>query len=46
LGMTLTDAAIEAGFSDYAHFSRTYRELSGGNPSDARDNTEIRILAG
>lgn len=44
-GLSLTDAAIEAGFSDYAHFSRTYRELSGGNPSDARDNTEIRVLA-
>tara|TARA_R110001592_G_scaffold291131_2_gene560464 strand:- start:72673 stop:73461 length:789 start_codon:yes stop_codon:yes gene_type:complete len=45
LGMTLTDAAIAAGFSDYAHFSRTYRELSGGNPSAARDNTEIRAFA-
>jgi len=46
LGMSLTDAAISAGFSDYAHFARTYRELSGGNASEARDNTEIRILAG
>ena len=45
-GMSLTDAAIAAGFSDYAHFSRTYRELSGGNASAARDNTEIRVLAG
>ena len=44
-GMSLTDAAIAAGFSDYAHFSRTYRELSGGNASEARDNTEIRVLA-
>ena len=44
-GLSLTDAAIEAGFSDYAHFSRTFRELGGGNPSDARDNTEIRMLA-
>ena len=44
-GLSLTDAAMEAGFSDYAHFSRTYRELSGGNPSDARNNTEIRVLA-
>jgi AraC-like DNA-binding protein len=45
-GMSLTDAAIAAGFSDYAHFARTYRELSGGNASAARDNTEIRVLAG
>lgn len=44
-GHNLTDAALLAGFSDYAHFSRTYRELSGGNPSEARDNTEIRLLA-
>lgn len=44
-GHNLTDAALLAGFSDYAHFSKTYRELSGGNPSAARDNTEIRLLA-
>lgn len=44
-GMSLTEAAIAAGFSDYAHFARTYRELSGGNASAARDNTEIRVLA-
>lgn len=45
-GVSLTEAAIASGFSDYAHFSRTYRELSGGNPSQAKDNTEIRIMAG
>jgi AraC-like DNA-binding protein len=44
-GISLTEAAIASGFSDYAHFSRTYRELSGGNPSQAKDNTEIRIMA-
>lgn len=42
-GLSLTDAALAAGFSDYAQFSRTYRELAGANPSDARDNTEIRL---
>ncbi|MDX5298410.1 MAG: AraC family transcriptional regulator [Gammaproteobacteria bacterium] len=42
-GMALTDAAMSAGFSDYAQFSRTYRKLAGANPSDARDNTEIHI---
>lgn len=44
-GVSLTEAAIASGFSDYAHFSRTYRELSGGNPSQAKDNTEIRVMA-
>ena len=44
-GFSLTEAAIASGFSDYAHFSRTYRELSGGNPSQAKDNTEIRVMA-
>jgi transcriptional regulator GlxA family with amidase domain len=42
-GMPLTAAAIAAGFSDYAQFSRTYRELAGANPSEARDNTDIRL---
>jgi AraC family transcriptional regulator len=28
-GMTLTDAALEAGFSDSAHFSRTFRSMFG-----------------
>ncbi len=44
-GHGLTQAALAAGFADYAQFSRTYRELAGGNPSAARDNTEI-ILSG
>jgi AraC-like DNA-binding protein len=44
-GISLTEAAIASGFSDYAHFSRTYRELSGGNPSQAKENTEIRVMA-
>jgi methylphosphotriester-DNA--protein-cysteine methyltransferase len=43
-GETLTDAALKAGFADYAQFARTYRLLAGGNPSDARDNTEIHAM--
>ncbi|MGE5453334.1 MAG: helix-turn-helix domain-containing protein [Acidobacteriota bacterium] len=43
-GASLTDAALKAGFADYAQFSRTYRMLAGGNPSDARDNTEIHAM--
>ena len=42
-GCALTEAALAAGFSDYAQFSRTYRELAGANPSEARDNTEIHL---
>lgn len=42
-GVGLTDAALAAGFADYAQFSRTYRQLAGGNPSQARDNTEILV---
>jgi AraC-like DNA-binding protein len=45
-GYSLTEAAIAAGFADYAQFSRVYRELVGGSPAAARDNTEIRPLAG
>lgn len=32
-GMTLTDAAEEAGFADSAHFSRTFRAMFGTTPS-------------
>lgn len=42
-GAGFTDAALAAGFADYAQFSRTYRQLAGGNPSDARDNTELLV---
>jgi len=40
-GLSLTDASISSGFSDYAQFSRVYRELCGGSPAAARNNTEI-----
>lgn len=42
-GKPLTEAAVAAGFSDYAQFSRVYRELCGGSPSVARKNTDVRI---
>lgn len=42
-GLSLNDAAIAAGFADYAQFSRTYRELAGAKASDARKHTELRI---
>jgi AraC-like DNA-binding protein len=42
-GAPFTDAALAAGFADYAQFSRTYRQLAGGNPSQARANTEILL---
>lgn len=32
-GMSLTDAADEAGFADSAHFSRTFRAMFGTTPS-------------
>ncbi len=34
-GMSLTDAALDAGFTDSAHFSRTYRAILGMRPSAA-----------
>lgn len=33
---SITDIALEAGFSDGAHFSRQFRELYGKTPSEAR----------
>lgn len=42
-GLPLTRAALAAGFSDYSQFSRTYRELVGATPSQARDNTELHL---
>lgn len=42
-GTPLTDAALDAGFHDYSHFSRFYREMIGASPAQARDNTELHI---
>ncbi len=33
---TVTDIALDAGFSDCAHFSRQFKAMLGVNPSDAR----------
>jgi len=46
-GMSLIDAVVEAGFSDYSHFSRVFKELGGINPSELfspRNLIDIRIL--
>ena len=48
LGLTLTDAAIEAGFTDCAQFSRVFKDIGGISPSEvlaAKSNTDIRILS-
>lgn len=45
-GLSLTEASLAAGFADYAQFSRVYKELAGGSPSAAKNNTEIRVSAG
>lgn len=34
-GVSITDAAHGAGFSDGAHFSRTFRSMFGLSPSEA-----------
>lgn len=44
-GLSLQNTAIDIGFSDYSHFSRTFKQLSGGNASSAKSSTEIRVLA-
>jgi len=46
-GATMTEAAIEAGFADYAHFSRTFSEMGGLKPSDMlspRKNVCFKVL--
>ncbi len=37
---SVTDIALEAGFSDCAHFSRQYKAMLGINPTDARNETK------
>jgi transcriptional regulator GlxA family with amidase domain len=36
---SVTDIALEAGFSDCAHFSRQFKAMLGINPTDARNET-------
>ncbi|WP_227818075.1 helix-turn-helix domain-containing protein [Nitrogeniibacter aestuarii] len=45
-GASLTDAALEAGFFDSAHFSRSFREMFGISPSAifAREGLSIVVL--
>jgi AraC-like DNA-binding protein len=47
-GMSLTDAVVEAGFSDYSHFSRIFKELGGIKPSEllsSRNLVDLRRLS-
>ena len=47
-GMSLTDAVVEAGFSDYSHFSRIFKELGSVKPSEllsSRNLVDLRILS-
>lgn len=37
-GRSFTDAALTSGFSDSAHFSRTFRDMLGVTPSEAMSN--------
>ena len=41
-GVSLSDAAISAGFSDYSQFSRIFKELYGVRPGAAKNTVEIR----
>jgi AraC-like DNA-binding protein len=46
-GMTLTEAALNAGFSDSAHFSRAFRNMFGIKPSFLLNrSTELDIIIG
>ncbi|MDD0843993.1 AraC family transcriptional regulator [Pseudomonas sp. Gutcm_11s] len=46
-GMSLTDAAMAAGFTDSAHFSHTFRSIIGMSPSAALAQPRgIRLFAG
>jgi len=40
-GKSLTEAALEAGFSDSAHFTRTFIEMNGMKPSQVAKYKEI-----
>lgn len=46
-GANLTEAALDAGFSDAAHFSRTFSKMFGGKPSQLIDTgSEERVFYG
>jgi transcriptional regulator GlxA family with amidase domain len=42
---SVTDIALEAGFSDCAHFSRHFKALHGFSPSDGRSRESARARA-
>ncbi|HEY3697922.1 MAG TPA: AraC family transcriptional regulator [Spongiibacteraceae bacterium] len=45
-GMSLTDAAEEAGFADSAHFSRTFRAMFGISPSQILKRSRfVRVIS-
>ena len=44
-GMSLTEAAISAGFADSAHFSRTFRRMFGLRPSSVlKDSSSVQVI--
>jgi len=45
-GVSLTDAALSAGFTDYAQCFRVYKELGGYHPSKTKKLTEVKVAAG
>lgn len=46
-GLSLTDACLEAGFSDASHFNHTFRSMLGVKPSYVlKRRDQIRILLG
>ena len=42
-GRSVTDIALEAGFSDCAHFSRQFKAQHGFTPSDARARAPVAV---
>jgi len=44
-GHSLTDASVSAGFSDYAHCYRLYRDFGGANLSKVKRSMEFRVAA-
>ncbi len=42
---SITNVALEAGFSDCAHFSRQFRDVFGINPSQARKDGDAELVS-
>lgn len=40
-GVSLSDVALEAGFADQSHFTRTFRALTGTTPADFRRSNRV-----